>query len=489
MLKLIFDTRSYLLATLLVASYFSVGYFHPDEHFQVLEFANSKLGLSSFDDLPWEYEFKSRQTLLPAIVYFVAKLLFFFNSYNPFLLIFLLRFFTGLLCFFLMLRISDTFVTDKSLTNTFFAICTLTFPTISTGIRFSAETISGLLFFWAIIMHNSQNPTILKQIFIGLLFGLSFFVRFQIIFAITGFLIYTLMKRETKIKVYVFYFLGAIIAISFGVIIDFWFYDTFVFTPYNYFYAQIINGVVNQFGIYPFWYYPVLLLKSYDYFTGILILGIIIHNLISNKTTVFNYIFISFLIGHSIIGHKEARFMFPMFFILPYWVLFSHNVIKAHISSKLLKTLNILLIVTFSIYTLNIIIKPQDKKVLMMEKLYNYLSYKKEPMTVVLTEYDFFYHEQTIKGYTSKKIYFNFYKSDLAKYIITNDLNKIDSIVSSNLKVLLVANQQLAIPESTINSTQISTTLPFYLEEINKKFKFETAYYLYYLNKRQTNLK
>ena len=48
------------ILSLLISSIFSVGFFHPDEHYQILEFANYKMGNINPTQLPWEFHEKIR---------------------------------------------------------------------------------------------------------------------------------------------------------------------------------------------------------------------------------------------------------------------------------------------------------------------------------------------------------------------------------------------------------------------------------------------
>lgn len=40
----------------LIVAYNNTGFNNPDEHFQIIEFANYKLGLAMESDLAWEYK-------------------------------------------------------------------------------------------------------------------------------------------------------------------------------------------------------------------------------------------------------------------------------------------------------------------------------------------------------------------------------------------------------------------------------------------------
>ena len=51
----------------LVIAWFSEGYYHFDEHFQIIEFANYKLQNIEAKDLPWEFTYQMRSGFHPFI--------------------------------------------------------------------------------------------------------------------------------------------------------------------------------------------------------------------------------------------------------------------------------------------------------------------------------------------------------------------------------------------------------------------------------------
>src|SRR5262249_21075150 len=57
----------------LIYAIFSEGYLHPDEYFQTVEFASSKLGITDTADLPWEYRQQMRSWLQPALYVVVGE--------------------------------------------------------------------------------------------------------------------------------------------------------------------------------------------------------------------------------------------------------------------------------------------------------------------------------------------------------------------------------------------------------------------------------
>ena len=68
----------------LCAVTWSVGYYHTDEHFQILEFLNFKLGRSSSPELAVEFGARIRPWLQPGLDYLVARGLTRVGVSNPF---------------------------------------------------------------------------------------------------------------------------------------------------------------------------------------------------------------------------------------------------------------------------------------------------------------------------------------------------------------------------------------------------------------------
>src|SRR5207244_3098177 len=68
----------------LVAAVFSLGFYHTDEHFQILEFLNYLLGLSPASDLPIEFHRQIRSWMQPGIYFVLLKALSVVGVKNPF---------------------------------------------------------------------------------------------------------------------------------------------------------------------------------------------------------------------------------------------------------------------------------------------------------------------------------------------------------------------------------------------------------------------
>lgn len=86
-----FHSRIFILAliTYSIIAFYTDGYFHPDEHYQLIEFAGSKTGHTNENDLAWEYQEQMRPTLQPWIAYTILSVLKIFTT-NPFSQLFFL---------------------------------------------------------------------------------------------------------------------------------------------------------------------------------------------------------------------------------------------------------------------------------------------------------------------------------------------------------------------------------------------------------------
>src|SRR5262245_3254094 len=91
--------RSLIVLSLvtLVTAWFSELFYHPDEHFQTLEFMSWKLGITPVSDLPWEFPARIRPWLHPLLYFLIAKPLILLGVKDMFTIVFLLRLATGLL--------------------------------------------------------------------------------------------------------------------------------------------------------------------------------------------------------------------------------------------------------------------------------------------------------------------------------------------------------------------------------------------------------
>ena len=90
--------RSLLIlgAVILVTAWFSVLFYFPDEHYQVLEFMSYRLGITPASGLPWEFSARIRPWFQPLLYFLIAKPLLLLGVRDMFTIVFVLRLATGL---------------------------------------------------------------------------------------------------------------------------------------------------------------------------------------------------------------------------------------------------------------------------------------------------------------------------------------------------------------------------------------------------------
>ncbi len=316
------------LILFILAAYFSEGYFHPDEHFQILEFCNYKLGLSSAIDLPWEFNEKIRPALQPLLAVGVIRFLMMIHIDNPFIWALILRVLTALFSWFVISKM--TLYLAKDFTNEVAKILLvlLSFflwfmPVIS--VRYSSENYGGLTFLLAIYslfvgLDSVGKKKIFQFIFAGLLFGFSFFFRFQMGFAIAGMGMWLLWVKKINWWSLTILILSGTTAMLISTIADFVFYGTWTCTPLNYLIVNIIEHKAAHWGVHPWWHYFTMFINGVFPPVSIVLLILFLIGLYQKPKHILTWCILPFIIGHMLVGHKEMRFMFPAAFMFIFLV-------------------------------------------------------------------------------------------------------------------------------------------------------------------------
>jgi phosphatidylinositol glycan class B len=305
-----------LILLIVITAYFSVGFYHPDEHFQVLELLNLKItGIYHPHIFNWDFTEKMRSWVQPGFYLLIAKIV----LPNPFVLAFILRLFQGLLGLFALKKLSEVFFTEKKdqEQSLIFAICTWFTPFIL--VRTSSESLSASLFFLGTALFlKPKNINFFTLA--GFLWGLSFCVRFQmgvVIFA--GVLWSLIFNRKTK-TFYALFALAFLFALTLGFLVDWWGHQESTFTVWNYFKQNFILKRANDFGVKPFYFYiPHIFIKGVPPLSLVFIFGVAAYWW-KYKKDFFTFITLIFFIVHSLIAHKELRFLNLIYLIAPFMI-------------------------------------------------------------------------------------------------------------------------------------------------------------------------
>ena len=299
-----------------VASY---GFHHADELFQIIELAGIKSGTFT-PCITWEYEAHIRPMLQPALCALFLKSLSLISVSDPFTLTLLIRLFSASISFLaihLFVRNTANKFSTSNIRTVYLALSLLLWFIPYLSCRFSSETFGGVFFVYALALYFSEKQNISTRILFGICLALSFIFRFQMGLAILGFGLWALLIDKKDWRYFVVPAISFVVAYALlGIGIDSWFYGELVFAPYNY---VMVNAEVSadMFGSEPWWFYLYNLVSYPTYFVGIPLAIAIIYLLARNPKNPYLWCFIPFFVVHSLIAHKEVRFLFPMAFLFP----------------------------------------------------------------------------------------------------------------------------------------------------------------------------
>jgi phosphatidylinositol glycan class B len=291
----------------------SYGYFHEDEYFQVLAFTWAKLGLLDPGHLPWEHAARIRSYMQPAIYVAIARAAELCGAHDAFAIATVLRCVTGLISWVsiaVFLRVSVGWFGGEDERRAHVRVVTLLGMLPYLCVRTSSETFAAAAFtlgFAAVLSRCTGWRTLS-----GLAFGFAFEFRFQAAFLLVGLFAWLAMIRQDKPRDLVAVSLASIVPMVLGIFVDRWGYGSFVPTPWLYFKVNVLQGVASRFGTEPPFAYAYLVVTNV--FAPVAILWVVAFGLtiVRHPKHVVTWTTVPFFVAHSLIAHKEERFVFPM---------------------------------------------------------------------------------------------------------------------------------------------------------------------------------
>ena len=456
--------RIYILGALvfLITAWFSVGYNQFDEHFQVLEFAGLKLGLTEKSNLPWEYNCMMRPALQPLMVYSVYKTISAVGVTNPFIIAFFIRLLSALLSFICIHMVIKWFapeIINRKLLYAFLLLSFFIWFVPYNSVRFSSETVSGRVFLIGLAgFFLRRNPKPIDYLLTGIVLGVSFITRYQLAFMILGFAAWLAVIKKSGLRNLLMFSTGIMVATTLGVLIDRWYYGEWVLTSWNYFFQNILLGKASGFGISPWWYYvEQTFINAFPPWSLVYILAVFLYVIYYPKD-ILTWTIIPFLAIHFLVPHKEIRFLFPVIGFLPVMIVKSADVFLkkknyallehrfTKISVKLLWYLNIMMVIILAF-------RPADAQISLYQKLW--------------TDYT-----------TPSKLYFTgdnpYYraKADICFYkrrtLILQHVDSFQMIIPSHdtVSLILTDNPNLQVSEQ-FNPILIYSSLPRWVLQFN----------------------
>ncbi len=306
------------LALYVVTAWFNEGYW-PDEHFSIIEFAAYKMGTVSPDEMDWIFGSRIRSSFQPFIAFYVIRTLQSISIGDPYIQAFVLRLLTAFLSVFSIrfFTIAARGMVRPENHRAFLLLSYFIWFLPLVNVRFMSEPWSGIMLLNALAILMNKNFRNQQYFFVGGILGLSYLCRYQSAFFALGLFLWLIFIRKEKIHNLAKLFASGLVVLLFGAFIDLWLYGELVFTSWNYFYVNLVEDVASIYGTEAWWnyFYSIFRFGFFPISVPIIISFLLL--IFKKPLNIFIWTILPFFIVHSIIPHKELRFVFPVINLVP----------------------------------------------------------------------------------------------------------------------------------------------------------------------------
>ena len=300
------------------------GPYHLDELGQITAFSLYQLGLQPAADLPWEFAAQMRPWLQPAVYAGLMKPVlatagYHYPTIERLTVLAQLPLLTAALLMLTRLARAPTaplrpelwYLGRWTLLAWFFLPAML--------MRHSSEAWSTCLLLIALgLWHSRVASGNASTIVAGFIAGLAFWVRFQVGLFLAPFWVVLFVDaarahQPRELRRLAWFAFGVMLAMAVNVGIDAWGYGTPVVTPLRYAQENLVAGRAALYGREPFWFYvPMLMWRSLNpLIWGWLALAMWVGRRDPFRRALSAGLIV-FVLVHSVIAHKEERFLIPM---------------------------------------------------------------------------------------------------------------------------------------------------------------------------------
>jgi phosphatidylinositol glycan class B len=196
------------------------------------------------------------------------------------------------------------------------------------NVRFASETWSGIMLLNALAVLLNTNLRGNRNYIAGVLLGLSFLFRYQNAFLAMGIFLWLFLIEKEKILDLLKLLAAAVVVLLLGILLDFWLYGEFTLSAWNYFYVNLIEDVASGYGTESWWNYFYSIFRFGFFPIGIPVILAFLILTVKKPRNVFIWTILPFFVIHSIIAHKELRFLFPVINLVPIILLLAYQALK-----------------------------------------------------------------------------------------------------------------------------------------------------------------
>lgn len=416
----------------LLAVIFSKGFYRHDEQREVLQVVGHALGFYDTSYLSMQYQAGIRPWLQPLLYIWPSKVWLFFFKPNPFYLAVFYRLISsaiGIVSLWTLYKCFEDRFKEVVYQNWYFFFAGLLWFIPFLHARTANENLCASFFIFGLYFLIKDKDW--KQaVLAGLMFGVSFILRFQMAVIIAPAVLWFLIFKRYSFKKYILLTVSFLVFVGISTALDSYYYGRFTFAPYNYFYMNIVQKYAQEFGVTPWYDYFVQGFKDGAAPLSLFFIFVFLVLWIRFPLSLLTWTTLPFFIVHCLIGHKEFRFLFPMIFLLPAILTFLIQEFKLDVKRSwiiLFQVFNIPLLIYFSVTSAS-----------SMMNYYEHLYYKADPVTKVFVsgpfeDYTKFYLKNDIQYvvYKSSEIA-SLAKSDVRTYFLARTLDERNEVLSQS---------------------------------------------------------
>jgi phosphatidylinositol glycan class B len=312
------------LFLIVVTAVFSVGFQHPDEHFQTLEFLNYKLGGSPASALAWEFAARMRSWLQPGLYYLLARGFLAVGFQDRFGWAFAFRLFSGLLAWLAiggLALCSRRWLTHEDRWRwTVRALCLTAFmPYLA--VRASSESLATsclVLAITALVVDGGLDGRLRALVAAGALLGLAVEFRYPVGIMVLGVVAWLLVIAGLSVRRLLWVAAGALPVLVLSAVVDHWGYGEWVFPPWHYIQENLLHDRAAQlFGSRPWYAYVTGPLATPLAPVVLVLMAATLVGWFRRPRHVLTWATLPYVLAHSFLAHKEVRFLFPVAFLAP----------------------------------------------------------------------------------------------------------------------------------------------------------------------------
>ena len=431
-----------------VFAIFSTGFHHFDEHFQILEFLNAKLGKTPVEELPWEFHHKMRSWTQPGLYLLMAKFWSFLSVEDPFFWVFSFRLFTSLtgwisICA-LCLAVFFFFKEDVKrkwaiilLNLTWYIPYIQTRPS-SEGLGSNMFILGLALMIWGLMKKKSQGKfPFYLALASGIFFGLSFTFRFQLGIVVMFCWFWMVFIEKIHFSKAFGMAAGIVVMIFLEVLVDYWGYGQWTFTPWNYVHDNLVLLDENKDNLRPYmspWWgnFKFSLMKGVPPISLLLMVSQLLF-WFKRPLHLLTWATLPLFLIHSIISVKAMRYLFPIAILTPLTLMELPVLLKlgqAFFKKGLVKSILKGIFVLNCILLAFLLCKPAER----MVALYRYIYKNKIKEIYVKGENPYSFVGLPVYYYRSKDLQLIFKKPDKRQKRFWYFVDNIDSKNKMNLQ-------------------------------------------------------